>query len=229
MMVFVQSRMNSVSRRFDEGQALSKCCPRIRIRWSRLRTSKQIRELIHRLTRENGWGYSRILGEFAKLSMGKVVRTTVKTILKKHDYDPGQSVDPELGPTFDVSVLAHEDTHRPGFGEAPISGGDGCDQGGQSLAGIELSDCGRSGARPCEDVVEAIAVDVPGGDADAATVGDVAGEEIRDGDKRLIQPHRLATQGIDARPATGATAADEVGVAVAVEVTGRDKRTIAKS
>jgi putative transposase len=55
----------------------------------RPRTSEAIREMILRLARENGWGYSRILGEFAKLSMGKVARTTVKNILKANGYDPG--------------------------------------------------------------------------------------------------------------------------------------------
>ena len=56
----------------------------------RPKTSEKIQELILRLARENGWGYSRILGEFAKLSMGKVARTTVKNILKTHGYDPGR-------------------------------------------------------------------------------------------------------------------------------------------
>jgi putative transposase len=55
----------------------------------RPKTSEAIRELILRLAKENRWGYTRILGEFKKLSLGKVARTTVKNILKANGYDPG--------------------------------------------------------------------------------------------------------------------------------------------
>ena len=52
-------------------------------------TSDEIRELILKLARENGWGYTRILGELRKLGVGKICRSTVVNILKAHGLDPG--------------------------------------------------------------------------------------------------------------------------------------------
>ncbi len=48
----------------------------------RPRTKIEIRELIFRMARENNWGYSRILGELAKLGIRKIGRTTLQNILK---------------------------------------------------------------------------------------------------------------------------------------------------
>ncbi len=48
-----------------------------------------IRELVVRIVRETGWGYSRILGELKKLRVGRISRQTVKNILKENDLDPG--------------------------------------------------------------------------------------------------------------------------------------------
>jgi putative transposase len=55
----------------------------------RRRTPEQIRRLIIKLARENGWGYTRILGELKKLGVRCVSRNTVKNILKAHGLDPG--------------------------------------------------------------------------------------------------------------------------------------------
>ena len=49
----------------------------------RPRTAAEIRALILKLARENGWGYSRILGELRKLGVAKVSRGTVVNILKE--------------------------------------------------------------------------------------------------------------------------------------------------
>ncbi len=52
-------------------------------------TPDEIRELVLKLARENGWGYTRILGELKKLAVGKVCRSTIVNILKAHGLDPG--------------------------------------------------------------------------------------------------------------------------------------------
>src|SRR6185436_17418433 len=48
----------------------------------RRRTAEDIRRLILKLAKENGWGYTRILGELKKLGIKAVSRNTVKNILK---------------------------------------------------------------------------------------------------------------------------------------------------
>ncbi|MFI7469990.1 integrase core domain-containing protein [Nonomuraea sp. NPDC049646] len=67
---------------------------RIRRRWTypsrsgRPRTSKEIRELVVRLTRENpAWGYRRVHGELTTLCI-KVAPSTVWEILKQEGLDP---------------------------------------------------------------------------------------------------------------------------------------------
>jgi len=57
----------------------------------RPRTKIEICELIFRMARENNWGYSRILGELAKLGIRKIGRTTVQNILKAAGFDPNPS------------------------------------------------------------------------------------------------------------------------------------------
>jgi putative transposase len=54
----------------------------------RPKTADEIRDLILRLARENGWGYTRILGELKKLGIS-VCRSTVINILREHGLDPG--------------------------------------------------------------------------------------------------------------------------------------------
>jgi putative transposase len=54
----------------------------------RPKTDTEIQELIIRMTNENSWGYTRILGELKKLNIKNLSRNTVKNILKKHGLDP---------------------------------------------------------------------------------------------------------------------------------------------
>jgi putative transposase len=55
----------------------------------RPRTAEDLRELVLRIARETGWGYSRILGELKKLGLGSICRSTVVNILKAAGLDPG--------------------------------------------------------------------------------------------------------------------------------------------
>jgi hypothetical protein len=55
----------------------------------RPRTEFKIRDLVLRLARETGWGYTRILGELKKLGVRAICRATVINILKEHGLDPG--------------------------------------------------------------------------------------------------------------------------------------------
>ena len=55
----------------------------------RRRTAADVRKLIIKLARENGWGYTRILGEIKKLGIKSVSRNTVEAILKSEGLDPG--------------------------------------------------------------------------------------------------------------------------------------------
>jgi len=55
----------------------------------RPRTDNDLRDLVLRLARENGWGYTRILGELMKLGLGNICRSTVVNILKEAGLDPG--------------------------------------------------------------------------------------------------------------------------------------------
>jgi putative transposase len=53
------------------------------------RKPEEVRELVIRMARENGWGYTRILGELKKLGVGKICRNTVKNILKAEGFNLG--------------------------------------------------------------------------------------------------------------------------------------------
>lgn len=55
----------------------------------RPRTDESVRDLVLRLARETGWGYSRILGELKKLGVRNVSRTTVINILRDSSLEPG--------------------------------------------------------------------------------------------------------------------------------------------
>jgi putative transposase len=52
-------------------------------------TPVDVKELILKLARESGWGYTRILGELKKLGVRKVARSTVVKILKDNGLEPG--------------------------------------------------------------------------------------------------------------------------------------------
>jgi putative transposase len=55
----------------------------------RPRTPEAIRDLVLRIARETGWGYTRILGELKKLGIRSISRSTVSNILREAGLDPG--------------------------------------------------------------------------------------------------------------------------------------------
>jgi putative transposase len=70
-------------------------------------TPDQIRELIVKIARETGWGYTRVLGELKKLGIRSVSRQTVVNILKANGLEPG----PQRGPgTWDDFLKRHAET-----------------------------------------------------------------------------------------------------------------------
>ena len=73
----------------------------------RPRTAEQIEQLILKLASQNGWGYTRILGELKKLGIESITRNTVKNILKRNGFDVG----PKRGPgTWDEFLKRHAKT-----------------------------------------------------------------------------------------------------------------------
>jgi putative transposase len=48
-----------------------------------------LRELVLRIARDTGWGYTRVLGELRKLTSRRISRQTVVNILREHGLDPG--------------------------------------------------------------------------------------------------------------------------------------------
>jgi hypothetical protein len=73
----------------------------------RPRTDNAIRDLILKLARETGWGYTRILGELKKLGVRSIARSTVVNILRENGLDPG----PKRGEgTWDEFVSQHAQT-----------------------------------------------------------------------------------------------------------------------
>jgi putative transposase len=73
----------------------------------RPRTAEQIEQLILKLASQNGWGYTRILGELKKLGIESITRNTVKNILKRNGFDVG----PRRGPgTWDEFLKRHAKT-----------------------------------------------------------------------------------------------------------------------
>src|SRR4051812_28465553 len=59
----------------------------------RPRTPQAIENLVLRIARETGWGYTRILGELKKLGINCVTRSTVVNILKRAGLETGPSRD----------------------------------------------------------------------------------------------------------------------------------------
>lgn len=70
-------------------------------------TKEHVRELVVRLARETGWGYTRILGELKKLGETKISRSTVVNILREQGLEPG----PKRGEgTWDEFIRRHAAT-----------------------------------------------------------------------------------------------------------------------
>lgn len=59
-----------------------------------------LRELVIKIARETGFGYTRILGELRKLGIGRICRQTVKNIIKKEGIEPSPGEAPALGINF---------------------------------------------------------------------------------------------------------------------------------
>ncbi|MEX2168546.1 MAG: integrase core domain-containing protein [Pirellulales bacterium] len=73
----------------------------------RRKTAAEIEQLVLKLARETGWGYTRILGELRKLGIQKISRQTVVNILKRAELEPG----PRRGPgTWDGFLKMHAET-----------------------------------------------------------------------------------------------------------------------
>lgn len=73
----------------------------------RKRTREDIEKLVLKLAKDNGWGYTRILGELKKLGIESITRNTVKAILKRGGYETG----PKRGPgTWDEFLKIHAKT-----------------------------------------------------------------------------------------------------------------------
>ena len=78
-----------------------------RWRLGRPKTPQEIQDLVLKIARETGWGYTRILGELKKLGIMSVCRQTVVNTLKAHGLEPG----PRRGPgTWDELLKAHAET-----------------------------------------------------------------------------------------------------------------------
>jgi len=66
-----------------------------------------LRELILKIARETGWGYTRVLGEIRKLTSRKVSRQTVANIMRENGLDPG----PKRGEkSWDEFIKMHADS-----------------------------------------------------------------------------------------------------------------------
>ena len=97
----------STIRRWIREQAAKKSKKQKTNKSGRPRTADQIEKLILKLANDNGWGYTRILGEIRKLGIQSVTRNTVKAILKRNGFDTG----PKRGPgTWDEFLKRHAKT-----------------------------------------------------------------------------------------------------------------------
>lgn len=70
----------------------------------RPRTREQLRRLVLRMAWENEWGYARIVGEFKKLGIRSIKKSTVRNILKAAGIDPCPQ---RAGATWDEFVARH--------------------------------------------------------------------------------------------------------------------------
>jgi putative transposase len=67
----------------------------------------EIRELVVKIARETGWGYTRILGELRKLGIQDISRQTVVNILKEAGHNP---YSPKGPGSWDELIKRHADT-----------------------------------------------------------------------------------------------------------------------
>jgi transposase len=87
----------------------------------RPRTPEEIEQLILRIARETGWGYTRILGELKKLGINTVSRSTVVNILKRagrRTHSAGRRRTPSVPKSLsvhDATAGSALQTHFHGF------------------------------------------------------------------------------------------------------------------
>ncbi|MEX0643477.1 MAG: integrase core domain-containing protein [Pirellulales bacterium] len=67
----------------------------------------EIRELVVKIARETGWGYTRVLGELRKLGIHDISRQTVVNILKEAGHNP---YSPKGPGTWDDLIKRHAET-----------------------------------------------------------------------------------------------------------------------
>jgi putative transposase len=67
----------------------------------------EIRQLVVKIARETGWGYTRVLGELRKLGIDKISRQTVVNILKENDHNP---YSPKGPGSWDELIKRHAET-----------------------------------------------------------------------------------------------------------------------
>tara|TARA_E500000318_G_scaffold14854_4_gene14839 strand:- start:67292 stop:67876 length:585 start_codon:yes stop_codon:yes gene_type:complete len=70
-------------------------------------TKRDLKKLVLQMARTPGWGYTRILGEFRKLGIMSVSRTTVRSILKEHGIEPAPD---RVEPVWDQFLKRHAAT-----------------------------------------------------------------------------------------------------------------------
>lgn len=73
----------------------------------RPRKSAVLRELILKIARETGFGYTRILGELRRLGIGRICRQTVKNIVKEEGIEPRPK---RRTGTWDQFLKSHTET-----------------------------------------------------------------------------------------------------------------------
>jgi putative transposase len=69
--------------------------------------SQALRELVIKIARETGFGYTKILGELRSLGISRICRQTVKNILKEKNIEPSPK---RSRGTWDDYLKAHADT-----------------------------------------------------------------------------------------------------------------------
>ena len=73
----------------------------------RPRKSAVLRELILKIAKETGFGYTRILGELRKLGIGRICRQPVKNIVKEEGIEPSPR---RSSGTWDQFLKSHSET-----------------------------------------------------------------------------------------------------------------------
>jgi putative transposase len=73
----------------------------------RPKKSDEVRELVLKIAKETGWGYTRILGELRKLNINDISRQTVINILKQAGHEPFSKRGPG---SWDEMIKMHAET-----------------------------------------------------------------------------------------------------------------------